>query len=411
MTKSAAIAAMVFSVSGCASADDATEAEPAVAASDVTDDTDVAGNVENDIQPETSAPLSTAVAANDASEEPSFENEQPASEDEPSAEVSPRGGNAEEGATNATTLSTPAPTPEPAAPAAVYDTLHVAGRQLLDTCGKPFVTRGVEQIFGEQLPQGNDWLGLIHEISDSGVNAVRILVGQSLRADDVDALLDVVAEHEMVGYITPYGNDNMSWLAQADVKAVLAKHEKYIIIDAFGEPTFDDRERFLADSISTIRRVRDMGYRVPLTVTANQFGRDLPSLFELGPQIVAADPLGNTILGWQAYWGSSGYYHQHYGMSFEQALDAIALAPFPIQLGLDRVTDFPSSETADYGALMSATQAHGVGWLWWDWYNPYGNENNLTENGNVDRLTATGTTVVKTHAASVQNTSKRVCVR
>jgi hypothetical protein len=98
-------------------------------------------------------------------------------------------------------------------------------------------------------------------------------------------------------------------------------------------------------------------------------------------------------------------------MSFEQALDAIARLPFPVQLGLDRVTDFPSSETADFGTLMNATQEHGVGWLWWDWYNPYGNENNLTENGNVDRLTATGTTVVKSHAASVQNTAKQVCVR
>lgn len=412
--KSAAIAAMVFSAAGCASADDATEATEATeaeAASDVTSDTGVAGSVENDVQRETSAPLSSAVVTDDAREDPSFESEPLAPADEPSREASPRGGSAEEAATNASTPSASEPAAAPAAPAPSYDTLHVAGRQLLDTCGKPFVTRGVEQIFGEQLPQGNDWLGLIHEISDSGVNAVRILVGESLGSDDVDALLDVVAEHGMVGYITPYGNDNMGWLSRSDVKAVLAKHEKYIIIDAFGEPTFDDRERFLADSIASIQRVRDMGYRVPLTVTANQFGRDLPSLFELGPQIVAADPLGNTVLGWQAYWGSSGYYHQHYGMSFEQALDAIALAPFPIQLGLDRVTDYPSSETADFGALMSATEEHGVGWLWWDWYNPYGNENNLTENGNVDRLTATGTAVVKTHAASVQKTSKRVCVR
>jgi len=409
--KSAAIAAMVSSVSGCASADDATVTEPATATSEVTEATDVAGNVENDIQRETSAPSSNAVAANDEREEPSFESEEPATDVTPSRAASPRGGSTEEDATEASTPPVSEPALEPAPLAPVSDTLHVAGRQLLDTCGKPFVTRGVEQIFGEQLPQGNDWLGLIHEISDSGVNAVRILVGESLVTADVDALLEVVAEHGMVGYITPYGNDNMGWLGREDVKATLAKHEKYIIIDAFGEPTFDDRERFLADSVATIQRVRSMGYRVPLTVTANQFGRDLPSLFELGPQIVAADPLGNTILGWQAYWGSSGYYHQHYGMSFEQALDAVAQAPFPIQLGLDRVTDFPSSETADFGALMSATQAHGVGWLWWDWYNPYGNENNLTENGSVDRLTATGTTVVKTHAASVQNTSKRVCVR
>ena len=405
-TVSAAIAAMALSVSGCSSAE-AAVTEPATVSGDVSDDARVSEIVENDVQHETSAPEGVAVAPSDAREEPSFDTEETESDSDDALEASPRGGSTDAVAPEPSTLSAP----EPALPTPALPTLHVAGRQVLDTCGKPFVTRGVEQIFGEQLPQGNDWLGLIQEISDSGVNAVRILVGESLGADDVDALLEVVAEHQMVGYITPYGNDNMAWLARQDVRAVLAKHEKYIIIDAFGEPTFDDRARFLADSTATIQRVRSMGYRVPLTVTANQFGRDLPSLFELGPQIIAADPLGNTILGWQAYWGSSGYYHQHYGMSFEQALDAVAQAPFPIQLGLDRVTDYPSSETADFGTLMLATEQHGVGWLWWDWYNPYGNENNLTENGSLDRLTATGTTVVKTHAASVQNTAKRVCVR
>ena len=64
---------------------------------------------------------------------------------------------------------------EPAAesPAPVHsNTMHVSGRQLLDSCGQPFVVRGVEQILGNQLPQGNDWLGLVREIASTGVNAV-----------------------------------------------------------------------------------------------------------------------------------------------------------------------------------------------------------------------------------------------
>jgi mannan endo-1,4-beta-mannosidase len=293
-----------------------------------------------------------------------------------------------------------------------HDTLHTSGRRLLDTCGNPFVTRGVEQVFGNQLPQGNDWTGLLEQIAASGVNAVRILAGtDTLSLADVDALLNVVEEHGMVAYVTPYGNDAMQWLEGQDVRAMLAKHEKYILIDAFGEPTFDDREKFLADSTDAIRAVRSWGYRVPLTVTANQFGRDLPSLFELGEQIIAADPLHNTVLGWQAYWGSNGYYQEHYGMSFEEAVDTIAGAPFPIQLGLDRITDFPSAQTADFSTLMTKTEEHGVGWLWWDWYNPYGNENNLTVSGSATDLTATGDTVLNSHAASVKNTSQRVCIR
>lgn len=293
-----------------------------------------------------------------------------------------------------------------------HDTLYTSGRQLLDTCGNPFVVRGVEQIFGDQLPQGNDWVGLLDQIAASGVNAVRILAGtDTLGTADVDSLLDAVAEHGMVAYVTPYGSNHMHWLEGQDVREMLARHEKYILIDAFGEPTFDDRARFVTDSIDAIRSVRSWGYRVPLTVTANQFGRDLPSLFELGAEIIAADPLHNTVLGWQAYWSTNGYYQDRYGMSFAEAVDTIAGAPFPIQLGLDRITDFPSTQTADFGTLMSATEAQGIGWLWWDWYNPYGDENNLSNDGSATALTPTGDSVLNAHAASVKNTARRVCIR
>ncbi|MEY2936050.1 MAG: hypothetical protein RL033_6799 [Pseudomonadota bacterium] len=289
-------------------------------------------------------------------------------------------------------------------------TMRTEGNKLLDSCGKVFVTRGVEQIFGNQLPEGNDWGGLLEEIAASGVNAVRILAGtNTLTVSDVDHLLDAVADHGLVAYVTPYGNEAGAWLGRPEVRTMLAKHESYILIDTFGEPTFDDRERFVAEATESLRRVRGWGYRVPLTVTANQFGRDLPSILELGQQIAAADPLGNTVFGWQAYWSSSGYYQGHYGMSLEEGVRAAANAPFPVQLGLDRITDFPSDVTADFQTLMTATQANGIGWLWWDWYNPYGNENNLSQDGSLDNLTATGRTVVQSHAASVRNTSRLAC--
>jgi hypothetical protein len=327
-----------------------------------------------------------------------------------------------EGSTEATSASSPAsasdgagsvpvaPVDAAPGPTVPHATMYTEGRRLLDSCGKPFVTRGVEQVFGEQLPQGNDWVGLLQQIADSGVNAVRILAGTDrLSTGDVDALLGVVKQKGLIAYITPYGDEATRWLEHQEVREMLAKHAKYILIDAFGEPTFDDRERFIAESMQSIRDVRSWGYEVPLTVTANQFGRDLPSLFELGEQILAADPLHNLVFGWQAYWGQNGYYQQHYGMSLTQAVEAVAQAPFPIQLGLDHVTDYPSTETADYGTLLTATAKNGVGWLWWDWYNPYGSENNLTVNGDAASLTQTGNDVVHGHAASVANTAKLHC--
>jgi mannan endo-1,4-beta-mannosidase len=328
----------------------------------------------------------------------------------PEAEAAAEGSSTSQGASEAQPAPQLAPPQTPATAPVAAATMRTSGRRLLDSCGNVIVVRGVEQIFGNQLPEGNDWLGLLSQIATTGVNAVRILAGtDTLTVSDVDALLNAVAQHDMVAYIAPYGSEGGAWLARPEVRAMLAKHERYILIDAFGEPTFDDRERFVSEATSSLKNLRNLGYRVPLTVTANQFGRDLPSLLELGPEILAADPLHNTVFGWQAYWSSNGYYQDTYGLSLEQAVSAAAAAPFPIQLGLDHVTDFPSDVTADFGALMSATQASGMSWLWWDWYNPYGNENSLTEDGTAAHLTPTGRTVISAHPASVQKTAQPVC--
>ena len=298
--------------------------------------------------------------------------------------------------------------PAPAPPLVQSSTLRVSGRQLLDSCGQPFVVRGVEQILGNQLPEGNDWMGLVREIASTGVNAVRILPGvNTLSLDDIDAILGFIGEQNMVAFLAPLGQGN-DWYAQADVKAMLKKHERFIIIDAYGEPQYDDVERWRTESKAALAQFRALGYEVPLTVTANQFGRALPSLFDHGAEILAADPQHNTFLGWQAYWGNTGYYQDFYGYSLGEAVDAIVASGLPIQMGLDHITDMPSTE-ADFETLMHGAEENGIGWLWWDFYNPYGAENNLSEDGTAGNLTPTGSIVLENNAASIANTAKRAC--
>ena len=258
--------------------------------------------------------------------------------------------------------------------------MRVSGNRLLDACGQEFVVRGVEQILGNQLPPGNDWLGLIEEIAASGANAVRVLPGvNTLTVANVDAILTFIGEKGMIAFVDPLNSPD-DWYARADVKAMLKKHESFLIIDAYGEPQYDDIEKWRGEAKEALVHMRALGYEVPFTVYANQFGRGLPSLFDYGAEILAADPLHNTFLGWQAYWGNTGYYQETYGYSLTEAVDAIAASGLPIQMGLDHITDLPSTE-ADYGTLMQAAEENGVGWLWWDFYNPYGAENNLTVDG------------------------------
>jgi hypothetical protein len=332
------------------------------------------------------------------------------------AQTSPSGYEAAEPSSEVTAPAQPStdaePTDQPGAPSTgaapvPSNTLRVSGRQLLDTCGQPFVVRGVEQILGNQLPEGNDWLGLVRQIASTGANAVRILPSvNTLTLENVDEILTYIGEQGMVAFIDPLNGHD--WYAQDDVRAMLKKHERFIIIDAYGEPQYDNIEQWRAEAKAALVNMRALGYEVPFTVYANQFGRGLPSLFDYGAEILAADPLHNTFLGWQAYWGNNNYYQEYYGYSLTEAVDAIVDSGLPIQMGLDHITDMPSTE-ADYGTLMQSAEENGVGWLWWDFYNPYGAENNLTVDGTVDNLTATGSAVLETHPASIANTAKLAC--
>jgi mannan endo-1,4-beta-mannosidase len=293
---------------------------------------------------------------------------------------------------------------------ALTQTLVTNGRQLLDVCGNPLVIRGVEQVLGDQLPQGNDWAGLIDDVASTGANAIRIEPsGPARTAAVLEQIMDRLALHRMVAFIEPSGR---AWFNQADVKTVLQKHLWHLTLDAFAEPTYDDPTMMMADWKAGVNELRGYGYKVPLIVISNQYGRDLPTALASGAEIVAADPEHNVIVGWQAYWSTSGYYQGVYGMTLAQGVKAASSAAFPIQIGIDYRTD-PSidfNDPMDYGAVMTAAQQYGVGWLWWEWYNPYNNlENSLSSDGSATQLTTFGSEVVHTHAASIEKTAQLPC--
>lgn len=394
-TASALFAALALTVSGCSGA----EAELATPSDPSADDATVAEIEDAPFQVNTTQPT----ARTEQPQEPRRRaNDDTASNT--SSPVDPAQTDAEDAEEVPELAVEPAPAPVPS------NTMRVSGRQLLDACGQPFVVRGVEQILGNQLPEGNDWLGIVREIAATGSNAVRILPGvNTLTTQNVDEILTFIGAQGMVAFIDPLNSPD-DWYARDDVRAMLKKHERFLIIDAYGEPQYDDIDKWRAEAKEALVHMRALGYEVPFTVYANQFGRGLPSLFDYGAEILAADPLHNSFLGWQAYWGNNGYYQQHYGYTLSEAVDAIVASGLPIQMGLDHITDMPSTE-ADYGTLMRGAQDNGIGWLWWDFYNPYGAENNLSHDGTAENLTTTGGDVLDTHPASVANTATRACTR
>lgn len=288
-----------------------------------------------------------------------------------------------------------------------HRTLWTDGRSLRDTCGELLVIRGAEQILGEELPPDNDWAGLIDEIALTGANAVRILPDvETLGISGVDAVLSRVEDRGMVAFLAA---GDSSWLARDEVRVLLGKYSSLLVLEAYGGAEYDDRARFVSEAKARIAAVRSYGYEEPLIVSSNQFGRDLPVLLESGAEIVETDALENTILGWQAHWGDSGWYQDQYGMTVEQGISAVAELSFPVQLGLVLITDDDPTEYLDYPSAMNLTQELHIGWLWWDWYNPYGSTNNLSTDGSAQNLTEAGQDVVLGHAAGIRATSRLPC--
>lgn len=292
--------------------------------------------------------------------------------------------------------------------AAKSDVLHAEGRYLLDTCGQRWMARGMEQLTAKAFSVDQTMPGIARELAASGSNAVRILPTISeITPDDLDTLLRAFAAHQIVVYISP---GDLSWFARSDIKPVLMRHEKGLILDAYQEPNHADENRWVQEAQAAIATVRAAGYRCPLTVLAPGFGRQLGMAIKRGQEIVNADPQHNTIIGWQAYWGSSDVYQKEAGMSLSEGVSACAAQPFPMQLGIDLFSD--PGETMNYAEAMAAAETHGVGWLWWNWWNQWdGMGNNISRDGSYANLTEVGETVVRGDENSIQKTARKACFR
>jgi hypothetical protein len=278
------------------------------------------------------------------------------------------------------------------------DTLRVQGRYLLDTCGNPLVIRGVEQPMASPFAaQGQVWslYVTIDEIARTGANAVRLLFdvtpGEAQHFDDpgnIERIIDAAVRNHLVVYITggsfawqpdpdgSYRSSYRAWIGQDAIKAIVNRYQKWVIVDAGGESDAATPEAWREEAIQDILAFRAMGYTVPLVYIGPTGGRDLATILQYGAAVERADPLHNTIIGWQAYWGSSNWYQGYFGgqmglsvpSSIPNGVQVASTQDFPIQVGLDFRSD--PNEICDYQGGMRVAGENGVGWLWWAYFHP-----------------------------------------
>jgi hypothetical protein len=268
----------------------------------------------------------------------------------------------------------------------------------------------VEQILRLGYETNGSLEGTIDQIALTGASAIRMLPDTSpgqLTFARVDELFAHAVSHGLVIYWTMLNGDSADW-ALPEVIAIANKYKQWLVLDAQVEPDHDDPVLWLSDSLAAVSYMRGLGYEHPLLLMTTMFGRNLPNLINQGATVAAADPLGRTMFGWQAYWGDSGFYQGEYGMTIAEGVAAAAQQTFPIQVGFDHFTD--GVEVADWSSGMAVAEANNVGWLWWHWYSSFWSDNNLTLDGQYTNLDQVfGEAVVHTDLNGIENTAIKVC--
>jgi mannan endo-1,4-beta-mannosidase len=289
---------------------------------------------------------------------------------------------------------------------------HVVGRYVYDPCGQKLLVRGVESVAWNSTtaPIGYEDPKFVAQVAETGANTLRILpyespewsgqpkpvIGMSYQSvsqvkTEITNILSagLVADIGLAGGtvtytskgdpVIPSAYTDPAWKAMLQAPAI----EDHLLIHALGEGTQTSSAQWVADAKSVVAQFRAAGYTAPLYILPDTYGRDLPAVLKYGASIEASDPLHNVVFGWQAYWGVSysnksitnpmtdttSYYQHLYHMSLDQAMQDVATAPFPIQIGLTYYSDptIDPTEIVPYVQLMTLAQQDGIGWLWWDW--------------------------------------------
>lgn len=247
----------------------------------------------------------------------------------------------------------------------------VDGTRLLDANGEPFIMRGVNHPHCWYL--GKDDVAL-PAIAATGCNTVRIVCGsgQQYPRDSVDRLNRVIDRCKELGMIVVLevhdvtGSNNASDLIKTceywiSVKDALIGNEAYVILNVANEWMGRwDSASWCAAYRLVIPRLREAGIRNTIMVDAGGWGQHAASISDRGADVLAADPLGNTVFSVHMY-GTAG----KDAATIERAITGAQDKGLCIIVGEFGHTH--SDGDVDEQHILRYCVENGVGYLGWSW--------------------------------------------
>ncbi|WP_243707694.1 glycoside hydrolase family 5 protein [Micromonospora sp. KC606] len=249
----------------------------------------------------------------------------------------------------------------------------VSNGKLHDANGNEFIMRGVNHMHTWYPQQTSSFAN----IKALGANTVRVVLASGDRwtknsAADVsnvislcrtNKLICVLEVHDTTGYGEQSGAITLDravdyWLS---IASALQGQEKYVIVNIGNEPYGNQGYgTWATDTSNAIKRLRANGFSHTIMVDAPNWGQDWSfTMRNNAASVFDADPQKNTVFSVHMY----GVFDT--AAEISDYLGRFRAARLPIVVG--EFGHNHSDGNPDEDAILSYSQANGIGYLGWSW--------------------------------------------
>jgi mannan endo-1,4-beta-mannosidase len=250
----------------------------------------------------------------------------------------------------------------------------VSGAKVLDASKNEFVMRGVNN--------PHIWLPVrscksLNRIAELKTNTVRVVWMLNGKPSKLEKIIQHIIELDMIPMVELHdatGNrtaekllDCANYYARADVKEVLLKYERYILVNIANEwgDNSTTNEYWRDSYYKAIDILRVAGYKTTIVVDAPGWGQNIDPFFAYGKDVLNHDTLKNILFSVHMYgsWNDPVKISTDLQKAFDMHL--------PLIVGEFGYNHYNGNNNlrckVDHLTVLSKCQELGYGYLAWSW--------------------------------------------
>jgi mannan endo-1,4-beta-mannosidase len=250
----------------------------------------------------------------------------------------------------------------------------VSGTKLLDANGNEFIIRGVNNPHSWYLSKSVESLDLI---ASYNVNCIRIVWQSDDEVKKLEKIIKSCIKLQMIPMVELHnatGNNATgklleltAYYARNDVKEMLFKYKKYILINIANEwgDYFMTGDQWKDDYKLAVDYLRKAGYETTLVIDAPNWGQKIEPIFDYGKELLEFDPKHNLLFSIHMY----GFWNdrQKVDTSLQKAYDL----SLPLIVG-EFGYNFDNGNNnlkcmVDHTFVLSKCCQLGYGYIPWSW--------------------------------------------